>query len=143
MTASPLPDSRSSLTKFIWLKTHYDLLKSINNDTTIEELRTSFDPNVVATARKRYLIEEDGLVRRDKLVDLIHEEGIFTLRVKMIMYFLSLFRDAIRQSYKGSNFGYHSSGIRFVHAIHAAVTAAFLSRKSRIDRRALFSAVLS
>jgi hypothetical protein len=93
MAASPLPDSRSSLTKYIWLKAHYDVLRSIKSDTTLEALRANFDPDVVATARKRYLIEEDGLVRRDKLIDLIQEEGIFTLRVKMVMYFLFLFRD--------------------------------------------------
>lgn len=94
MPENPLPDSRSSLTKYIWLKAHYDLLKSIRNDTTVEKLKTRFDEDVVATARKRYLTEEAGFVRRDKLVDLIHDEGSFTVRVKMVMYFLFLFRDA-------------------------------------------------
>ncbi len=36
----------------------------------------------------------NGIVRKDRLIDLIHEEGTFTERVKMVMYFLFLFRDA-------------------------------------------------
>jgi len=93
MPGNPLPDSRSSLTKYIWLKAHYDLLKSIKNDTTVQRLKAQFDEAVVATARKRYLTEQAGFVRRDKLVDLIQEERSFTVRVKMVMYFLFLFRD--------------------------------------------------
>jgi hypothetical protein len=99
LAPSHLPDSRSSLTKYIWLKAHYELLKSIENDTTVERLKADFDHDIVATARKRYLTEEAGVVRRDKLIDLIQEEGAFTLRVKMVMYFLFLFRDPRYRSF--------------------------------------------
>jgi hypothetical protein len=50
-------------------------------------------PNFYATARARYLIVEEGIVRRDRLVNLIHDEGAFSERVKMAMYFLFMFRD--------------------------------------------------
>jgi hypothetical protein len=32
------------------------------------------------------------VVIHDKLVDFIHEEGVFTERVEMVMYFLFMFR---------------------------------------------------
>lgn len=94
MAASPLPDSRSSLSKYIPLEDHYKLLRSIKNDTTLEALKGSFQDHLVVTARKRYFTEAGGVVRRDKLIDLIHEEGKFTDRVKMVMYFLFMFRDS-------------------------------------------------
>ena len=78
MAASPLPDSRSSLSKYIPLEDHYKLLRSIKNDTTLEALKGSFQDHLVVTARKRYFTEAGGVVRRDKLIDLIHEEGKFT-----------------------------------------------------------------
>lgn len=94
MAIGPLPDSRSSLSKYIPLLAHYKLLSSIKNDTPVRALQATFDPDVVATARKRYLIEQSGVVRRDKLIDLIQEEKKFTDRVKMLMYFLFLFQDS-------------------------------------------------
>jgi hypothetical protein len=93
MASSVLPDSRSSLTKYIWLEDHYKLLKHIKNDTTVHKLKERFAENVVATACKRYLAVDGARVRRDKLIDLVHEEGAFTTRVKMVMYFVFLFRD--------------------------------------------------
>lgn len=94
MPARPLPDSKSSLTKFIPLEAHYELLRSIKSDTTLQALKTSFDVDVVATARQRYLLEQTGRVRRDKLIDLIHTEGELTDRVRMVMYFLFMLRDS-------------------------------------------------
>jgi hypothetical protein len=57
-------------------------------------LKTAFQEHLVVTARKRYFTEAGGVVRRDKLIDLIQEEGKFTDRVKMVMYFLFMFRDS-------------------------------------------------
>jgi hypothetical protein len=94
MAAIPLPDSKSSLTKFISLEAHYNLLRFIKNDTTLQALRAEFDVDVVATARQRYLLEQGRVVRRDKLIDLIHAEGQLNDRVRMIMCFLFLLRDS-------------------------------------------------
>ena len=94
MAQNPLPDSPSSLSKYIPLEDHYNLLRSIKNDTTLESLKAMFQEHLVVTARKRYFTEAGGVVRRDKLIDLIQEEGKFTERVKMVMYFLFMFRDS-------------------------------------------------
>jgi hypothetical protein len=94
MAASPFPDSPSSLSKYIPLEDHYKLLRSIKNDTTLDSLKATFQDHLVVTARKRYFTEVGGVVRRDKLIDLIQEEGKFTDRVKMVMYFLFMFRDS-------------------------------------------------
>lgn len=91
--ANPLPQFVGSLSKYIRAEKYYDLLSSITHDIPESQLRAKFDPNLYATARARYLIVEEGMVRRDKLVDLIHDEGAFSERVKMVMYFLFMFRD--------------------------------------------------
>lgn len=88
-----LPQYVGSLSKYIRAERYYDLLSSITGDISESELRAKFDPDLYATARARYLIIENGIVRHDKLVDLVHEEGAFTDRVKMVMYFLFMFRD--------------------------------------------------
>jgi hypothetical protein len=99
MPPSVLPDSRSSLTKYIWLEDHYKLLRHIKNDTTVHKLKEKFPDEIVATAVKRYLTVSGAAVRRDKLIDLIQEEGSFTTRVKMVMYFVFLFRDPRYRSF--------------------------------------------
>ena len=71
MASTVLPDSKSSLTKYIELEAHYKLLKHIKTDTTVDKLKERFDKDVVATACKRYLTVEGKLVRRDKLIDLV------------------------------------------------------------------------
>jgi len=99
MPPSVLPDSRSSLTKYIWLEDHYKLLQHIKKDTTVHKLKEKFPDEIVATAVKRYLTVSGAAVRRDKLIDLIQEEGSFTTRVKMVMYFVFLFRDPRYRSF--------------------------------------------
>ena len=91
--ASSLPQFVGSLSKYIRAEKYYELLSSITHDIPESELRAKFDPNLYATAKARYLLIEKGTVRRDRLVDLIHDEGTFTERVKMVMYFLFMFRD--------------------------------------------------
>ncbi|MGB0065422.1 MAG: hypothetical protein WBP85_13320, partial [Terracidiphilus sp.] len=103
MSTSLLPDSKSSLTKFIPLEAHYNLLRSIKSDTTLEALRARFDADVVATARQRYLLEQAGGVHRDKLIDFIHTEGHLTDRVRMVMYFLFMIRDSRYRSFICNN----------------------------------------
>jgi hypothetical protein len=88
-----LPQYVASLSKYIRVEKYYDLLSSITHDIPESQLRAQFDPDLYTTAKARYLVVENGVVRRDKLVDLIHEEGTFTERVKMVMYFLFVFRD--------------------------------------------------
>jgi hypothetical protein len=91
--ASPLPQYVGSLSKYIRAEKYYELLSSISHDIPESELRAKFDPNLYATAKARYLLVEKGVVRRDKLVELIHDEGAFSERVKTVMYFLFMFRD--------------------------------------------------
>jgi hypothetical protein len=91
--ANPLPQFVGSLSKYIRAEKYYELLSSIQHDIPESDLRAKFDPNLYATAKARYLLIENGIVRRDKLVDLIHDEGTFSERVKMVMYFLFMFRD--------------------------------------------------
>jgi hypothetical protein len=89
-----LPQFVSSLSKYIRVEKYYDLVASISHDTPESVLRKRFDVDLYATAKQRYLIVTNGQVIRDKLVDLVHDEGSFTERVKMVMYFLFMFRDA-------------------------------------------------
>ena len=91
---NPLPQFVSSLSKYYRAEDHYPLIASILHDTPESELRDRFGQNLYATARKRYLIVKNRIVIRDKLVDFVHEEDGFTERVKMVMYFLFMFRDA-------------------------------------------------
>ncbi len=93
-TSSPLPSSDSSLTKYITLQEHYESLRTIESDTSIETLRVRFGADTFATARKRYLLEHDGLILRDRLIVLLQQEGSFTNRVKMVMYFLFMLRES-------------------------------------------------
>jgi hypothetical protein len=89
-----LPHFVSSLSKYIRVEKYYDLVASIAHDTPESALRKRFDVDLYATAKQRYLIVTDGNVIRDKLVDFVHDEGSFTERVKMVMYFVFMFRDA-------------------------------------------------
>jgi hypothetical protein len=91
--SDPLPQFEASLSKYFRVEDHCTLLASISHDTPESELRARFDTNLYVTARARYLIIKDKLVIRDRLIDFIHEEGGFTERVKMVMYFLFMFRD--------------------------------------------------
>jgi hypothetical protein len=93
-TENPLPDFRASLSKYYRAKDHYPLIASIENDTPEHVVRDRFDENLYATGKQRYLIVRDGVVIRDKLVDFVHDENGFTDRVKMVMYFLFMFRDS-------------------------------------------------
>ena len=90
---NPLPQFEASLSKYFRVEDHCALLASISNDTPESDLRMKFDTDLYVTARARYLIVRDKIVIRDRLIDLIHEEGGFTERVKMVMYFLFMFRD--------------------------------------------------
>jgi hypothetical protein len=90
---SPLPQFVSSLSKYIRVEKYYRLIASIAQDTPEAVLRARFDRDLYATAKQRYLTVKDGTVLRDKLVDLVHEEGRFTGTVKIVMYFMFMFRD--------------------------------------------------
>jgi hypothetical protein len=89
-----LPNFVSSLSKYFRVEEHHHMLESIDHDTPEQELRQRFGENLYATGKQRYLTVNDGVVRRDRLIDLIHAQGVFTERVKMVMYFLFLFRDS-------------------------------------------------
>jgi len=91
--ANPLPNYRASLSKYYRAKDHHPLIASIENDLPEEVLRKRFDENLYATGKQRYLIVRNGIVIRDRLVDFVHDEGDFTDRVKMVMYFVFMFRD--------------------------------------------------
>jgi len=90
---NPLTKSVASLSKYIRVEKYYELLASITEDTPERRLRSDFDQNLYVTAKARYLTVKGGMVLRDKLIDLVHVEGGFTERVKMVMYFLFMFRD--------------------------------------------------
>lgn len=90
---SPLPDYRASLSKYYRADAHYPLIASIHNDEPEDVVRGRFDENLYATGKQRYLIVRDSIVIRDKLVDFVHDESRFSDRVKMVMYFLFMFRD--------------------------------------------------
>lgn len=89
----PLPQFEASLSKYFRVEDHCALLTSISHDTPESELRARFGTNLYVTARARYLIVRNKVVIRDRLIDFIHEEGGFTERVKMVVYFLFMFRD--------------------------------------------------
>jgi hypothetical protein len=89
----PLPNFVSSLSKYFRVEHHYPLLADIRHDTPESEIRKKFGNILFQTAQGRYLITKNGVVVRDKLIDLIHEEGKLTERVKFVMYFLFMFRD--------------------------------------------------
>jgi len=89
-----LPNFVSSLSKYFRVEDHHHMLKSIYHDTPEKDVRGRFDEDLYVTGKQRYLTVRNGLVRKDRLIDLIHEEGTFTERVKMVMYFLFLFRDS-------------------------------------------------
>ena len=91
--SDPLPNFEASLSKYFRVEDHFALVASNFQDTPEAELRARFDTDLYVTARARYLIVKDGVVFRDKLIDFIHEEGKFTEQVKMVMYFLFMFRD--------------------------------------------------
>ena len=99
---NPLPQFEASLSKYFRVEDHCGLPASISNDTPESELRVKFDTDLYVTARARYLIVKDKIVIRDKLIDLIHEEGGFTERMKMVMYFLFMFRDPTSTTGKGT-----------------------------------------
>lgn len=90
----PLPHFVSSLSKYYRVEDHYPLVASITQDIPESDLRSHFDHDLYATGKQRYLTVRNGVVLRDKLVDFVHEEDGFTERVKMVMYFLFMFRDA-------------------------------------------------
>ena len=93
MTTSPLPQFISSLSKYFRAESHYELINSISADTPESLVRVRFDENLYVTGKQRYLIVKDGIVVRDRLVDFVHDQGGFTEPVKMVMYFLFMFRD--------------------------------------------------
>jgi hypothetical protein len=88
-----LPNFVSSLSKYYRVEAHYQILRSVDHDTPEAELRRQFDDNLFVTGKQRYMTVRDGVVLRDRLIDLIHEEETLSERVKMVMYFLFLFRD--------------------------------------------------
>jgi hypothetical protein len=89
----PLPNFVSSLSKYFRAEDHYKILSYVHHDTPESEIRKKFGDTLFQTAQGRYLTTKAGFVVRDKLVDLIHEEGRFTQRIRMVMYFLFMFRD--------------------------------------------------
>ena len=102
-----LPNFVSSLSKYFRVEDHHRMLESIYHDTPEEEVRKRFDENLYVTGKQRYMTVRDGVVRRDRLIDLIHEEGSFTERVKMVMYFLFLFRDSRYRQFICEKVGVH------------------------------------
>jgi hypothetical protein len=93
MPVDPLPNFISSLSKYFRAEDHYKILAHIHNDMPESEVRRKFGDTLFQTAQGRYLTVKNGFVVRDKLVDLVHEEGRITQRVRMVMYFLFMFRD--------------------------------------------------
>jgi hypothetical protein len=91
--SNPLPHFVSSLSKYQTVEDHYNILASIEHDTPETEIRGRFGDALFTTAKPRYLITKNGMVIRDKLIDLVHEEGELSSKIKMVMYFLFMFRD--------------------------------------------------
>lgn len=103
MQRDPLPSFVSSLSKYHTVKDHFAIVWDIHHDMPVNKLVGQFHRDLVATAKQRYLLMKGDRVIRDKLVDLVHSEGAFTQRVKMVMYFLFMFRDqAYREFICGS-----------------------------------------
>ncbi len=89
-----LPDIFTSLSKYHTIESHYEVLSSIKSDINESALRKAHkNPHIFGTAR-RYLLIRNGVVVRDRLVDFVHSEGELTRRLKLVMYFLFMFRDA-------------------------------------------------
>jgi hypothetical protein len=93
MQIDSLPQFIASLSKYYRVEDHYSLIALIVHDIPESDLRSQVDHDLYATAKARYLTVINGIVLRDKLVDLVHNENGFTERVKMVMYFLFMFRD--------------------------------------------------
>ena len=94
MADNPLPDFVSSLSKYHTVSDHFKILKSIEHDVPVSALMQKFHRDLVATARQRYLlVDSSNRVVRDKLVDLAQLDVEFTDRMRMVMYFLFMFRD--------------------------------------------------
>jgi hypothetical protein len=93
MPADPLPNFVSSLSKYFRAEDHYKILAHLHHDTPEADVRRMFGDTLFQTAQGRYLTVKNGLVVRDRLIDLVHEEGRITERVRMVMYFLFMFRD--------------------------------------------------
>src|ERR1039458_2367344 len=125
---NPLPDFRASLSKYYRAKDHYPLIASIENDTPEHVVRERFDENLYATGKQRYLIVRDGVVIRDKLVDFVHDENGFTDRVKMVMYFLFMFRDSRYRDFICSVVGKQQG--RWDTGIFRDKNSGYLDRKS-------------
>jgi len=89
----PLPSFIASLSKYYRVEDHYKLIASIKYDAPESLIQAPFDRDLYVTGRARYLVIKNGIVIRDKLVNLVHEENHFSERVKMVMYFLFMFRD--------------------------------------------------
>jgi hypothetical protein len=88
-----LPDVFTSLSKYHTIESHYEILSSIKSDITESALRKGHqNPHLFGTAR-RYLLIRNGIVVRDRLIDFVHSEGELTRRLKLVMYFLFMFRD--------------------------------------------------
>jgi len=88
-----LPEYIASLSKYIAAQSHYELLAYIGHDVSSTEIRAKFGDELYATAKARYLTVEGNIVKRDRLIDLVHDEGAFTELIKVVMYFLFMFRD--------------------------------------------------
>ncbi|MCU1256752.1 MAG: hypothetical protein JWM83_3051 [Candidatus Angelobacter sp.] len=89
-----LPDIFTSLSKYHTIESHYEILAAIKSDISESVLRKGLqNPHLFGTAR-RYLLIRNKIVVRDRLIDFVHSEGELTRRLKMVMYFLFMFRDA-------------------------------------------------
>jgi len=89
----PLPNFVSSLSKYFRAEEHFKILLTLNHDRSESQIRRKFGDVLFQTAQGRYLTTRNGVVIRDRLVDLVHEEGKLSERVKLVMYFLFMFRD--------------------------------------------------
>ncbi len=97
--SDPLPDVFTSLSKYHTIESHYEILSSIESDTTESAIRKRHkNPHLFGTAR-RYLLVRNKTVVRDRLVDFVHTEGELSNRLKMVLYFLFMFRDARYRSF--------------------------------------------
>ena len=133
-TAEILPNFVSSLSKYYRVEAHYHILQSIEHDTPEAELRRRFDDDLFATGKQRYMTVRDGMVLRDRLIDLIHADGVFSERVKMVMYFLFLFRDSRYRQFICEKVGLRDgkwsrkSSLRLTHHILTGLVATKLLR---------------
>jgi hypothetical protein len=70
-----LPNFVSSLSKCFRVEDHHRMLESIHHDSPEEEVRRRFDENLYVAGKQRYMTVRQGVIRRDRLIDLVHEEG--------------------------------------------------------------------